>query len=193
VLKDLPEEVCVANRDEWRDWLVKNHGCAKYVWLVYFKRHTGRLSVSYEDSVEEAICFGWIDGVIKRIDDERCARKFMPRKSGSRWSESNKKRAEKMMKAGRMTEAGMSRVREAKGSGEWFKQPVLRKALVIPAFVQDALAKNKRALACFDGLADSYKRQYVAWISNAKRDETRNKRLAEAVSLLEQNRKLGLK
>lgn len=191
--KDLPEELCVRNRDEWREWLRKNHDSAGYVWLVYYKQHTRKPSISYEDSVEEAICFGWIDGVIKRIDDERCARKFMPRKSKSRWSESNKKRAEKMMKAGRMTEAGMSRAREAKESGEWFKQPVLRKALVIPAFMQDVLAKNKRALAYFNGLADSYKRQYVAWISNAKRDETRNKRLAEAITLLEQNRKLGLK
>ncbi len=76
----------------------------------------------------------------------------------------------------------MSKIREAKESGEWFKQPVLRKALVIPAFMQDALAKNKRAFAYFNELADSYKRQYVAWISNAKREETRNKRLEEAIS-----------
>jgi uncharacterized protein YdeI (YjbR/CyaY-like superfamily) len=117
----------------------------------------------------------------------------MPRKSKSRWSESNKKRAEKMMKAGRMTEDGMSKINEARKSGEWFKQPVLRKALVIPAFMQDALATNKRAFAYFDELADSYKRQYVAWISNAKREETRKKRLEEAIGLLEQNRKLGLK
>jgi uncharacterized protein YdeI (YjbR/CyaY-like superfamily) len=183
----------VTNRDEWREWLRKNQDFAGYVWLVYYKQHTRKPSISYEDSVEEAICFGWIDGIIRRIDDEKCARKFMPRKSKSRWSESNKKRAEKMMKAGRMTEAGMSKIREAKKSGEWFKQSVIRKALVIPAFMQDALAKNKRALAYFNELADSYKRQYVAWISNAKRDETRNKRLAEAITLLEHNRKLGLK
>jgi uncharacterized protein YdeI (YjbR/CyaY-like superfamily) len=193
VLKKLPKELCVANRNEWREWLIEYHDSAGYVWLVYYKQHTRKPSVSYEDSVEEAICFGWIDGVIKRIDDERCARKFMHRKSKSRWSESNKKRAEKMMRLGRMTQAGMSKIREAKESGEWFKQPAKRETLVIPAFMQDALAKNKRAFACFNGLADSYKRQYVAWVSNAKRDETRNKRLAEAITLLEQNMKLGLK
>jgi uncharacterized protein YdeI (YjbR/CyaY-like superfamily) len=186
-------ELCVANKNEWREWLRENHDSAGYVWLVYYKQHTRKPSVSYEDSVEEAICFGWIDGVIKRIDDERCARKFMPRKSKSRWSESNKKRAEKMMRLGRMTEAGMSKIREAKESGEWFKQPAKRETLVIPAFMQDTLAKNKKAFAYFNGLADSYKRQYVAWVSNAKRDDTRNKRLAEAITLLEQNMKLGLK
>jgi uncharacterized protein YdeI (YjbR/CyaY-like superfamily) len=193
VSKDLSTELYVTNRDEWREWLRKNHDSAKYVWLIYYKQHTRKPSISYEDSVEEAICFGWIDGVIKRVDNERCARKFMPRKSKSRWSESNKKRAEKMMRMGRMTEAGMSRIKEAKESGEWFKQPVFRKALVIPAFMQEALAKNRKALAYFNELADSYKRQYVGWISNAKRDETRNKRLAEAITLLEHGRKLGLK
>ena len=189
----MPEELCVSNRDEWRDWLTKNHDSAKYVWLVYFKQHTGKPSIPYEDSVEEAVSFGWIDGVIKRLDDERCARKFMPRKGKSRWSESNKKRAEKMIKLGRMTEAGLVAIRKAKENGEWFRQPVMRNELVIPVFMQDALAGNEKALACFNGLADSYKRQYVAWISNAKRDETRKKRLTEAIALLEKKRKLGLK
>jgi uncharacterized protein YdeI (YjbR/CyaY-like superfamily) len=193
VLKKMSEELFVTNRDEWRTWLKRNSGIAKQVWLIYYKKHTGKASISYDDSVEQAICFGWIDGVIKRLDDERCARKFMPRRSKSRWSELNKKRAEKMMEAGWMTEAGMARIKEAKESSEWFKAPLSRKELVVPTFIQDALAINKKASANFRRLANSYKRQYVGWISSAKKEETRKRRLAEVIDVLEQNKKLGLK
>lgn len=193
VLRRMSEELVVTNRDEWRAWLKRNNGIAKQVWLIYYKKHTGKPSISYDDSVEQAICFGWIDGVLKRLDDERCARKFMPRRSKSRWSELNKKRAEKMMEAGWMTEAGLARIKEAKESGEWFRAPLSRKELVIPTFIQDALARNKKASANFNKLANSYKRQYVGWVSSAKKEETRKRRLAEVISVLEQNKKLGLK
>jgi uncharacterized protein YdeI (YjbR/CyaY-like superfamily) len=193
VLKRMSEELFMTNRGEWRAWLKRNNGIAKQVWLIYYKKHTGKPSISYDDSVEQAICFGWIDGVLKRLDDERCARKFMPRRSKSRWSELNKKRAEKMMEAGWMTEAGLARIKEAKESGEWFKAPLSRKELVVPAFMRDALARNKKASANFNKLANSYKRQYVGWVSSAKKEETRKRRLAEVISVLEQNKKLGLK
>ncbi len=165
----------------------------KEVWLIYYKKHAGKPSIPYEDSVEEALCFGWIDGIIKRIDDKRCARKFFPRRSPSRWSESNKKRAERMISEGRMTEAGMARVDDAKKSGEWFKSNVVPKNLMIPAFIEEALTKNKKARENFSKLAESYKKLYVRWISSAKREETRLRRLEEAIDLLEQNKKLGLK
>jgi uncharacterized protein YdeI (YjbR/CyaY-like superfamily) len=189
----MTEELYLADRNSWRSWLSKNHASMKGVWLVYFKKHTCKPSISYEDSVQEALCFGWIDGIIKRLDDERCARKFMPRRNGSKWSQSNKNRAEKMIQTGKMTEAGMIKIREAKENGEWFRSSNKRKEALIPKFMQDVLANNPKASACFDGLADSYKRQYILWISNAKKDETKQKRLAEALKLLEQNRKLGLK
>jgi len=117
----------------------------------------------------------------------------MPRRSKSRWSELNKKRAEKMMEAGWMTEAGLARIKEAKESGEWFRAPLSRKELVVPTFIQDALARNKKASDNFNKLANSHKRQYVGWVSSAKREETRKRRLAEVISVLEQNKKLGLK
>lgn len=193
VLKRMSEELLATNRDEWRTWLKRNNGIAKQVWLIYYKKHAGKPSISYDDSVEQAICFGWIDGVMKRLDDERYARKFMPRRSKSRWSELNKKRAEKMMEAGWMTEAGLARIKEAKESGEWFRAPLSKKELVVPAFIQDALARNKKALANFSKLANSHKRQYVGWISSAKKEETRKRRLAEVIRVLGQNKKLGLK
>ena len=191
--KEMVEELHISNRNDWRAWLSKNHACNKEVWLIYYKKHTGKPSIPYDDSVEEALCFGWIDGIIKRVDDEKCARKFMPRKGRSRWSESNKKRAEKMVREGKMTEVGMAKIEEAKKNGEWFKFHVRPKELVVPVFIEEALRKNRKAYENFNGLAIGYRKLYVAWISSAKREETRKKRIAEAIGLLEKNEKLGLK
>jgi len=186
-------ELYVTNRDEWREWLRKNYETRKEIWLVYHKKHTGKPRIPYDDSVEEALCFGWIDSIIKRVDDEKYARKFTPRKAKSRWSEANKRRAREMTKEGKMTDVGLARIREAKKSGEWFKAAPMRKGLVIPAYMKEALSKNKRALENFNNLTKSYKRHYVGWISSAKRAETRKRRLAEAIELLEKNEKLGMK
>jgi uncharacterized protein YdeI (YjbR/CyaY-like superfamily) len=187
------EQLHLSSRNAWRAWLENNYATKKEIWLIYYKKHAGRPSIPYEDSVEEALCFGWIDGIIKRIDDERCGRKFIPRRNRSKWSESNKKRAEKMISEGRMTEAGMAMVNDAKKSGEWFKSNIVPKNLMIPAFIEDALTKNKKASENFSKLAESYRKLYVRWISSAKREETRLRRLEEAIDLLEQNKKLGLK
>lgn len=187
------EELRFADRNEWRLWLSKNYASVKNVWLIYFKKHTGKSSIPYEDSVEEALCFGWIDGIMKRVDDEKCARKFMPRKNRSKWSESNKKRSEKMIREGRMTEAGMEKIEEAKRRGEWFKSHARPKELVVPVYIEEALRENRKAQDNFNRMAISFKKMYVGWISSAKREETRMRRLDEAIGLLEQNKKLGLK
>jgi len=195
-LKQVVEELYVQNRDEWREWLSRNYDKKSEVWLVYFKKKSGRLSISYEDSVEEALCFGWVDSIIRKIDDEKFARKFTPRKSGSRWSMANKKRVEKMIREGKMTEAGLASVKEAKDSGEWLKiraSGLHGKKLVIPSYFASALETNRKALGNFDKLADSYKRNFILWIDSAKKEETRKKRIAEAIELLERNQKLGMK
>jgi len=189
----LADGLYVTNRDDWCAWLRKNYETKKEVWLIYYKKHTSKPSIPYDDSVEEALCFGWIDNIIKRIDNEKFARKFTPRKGKSKWSEANKKRARKMIKVGKMTEAGLAKIRETKKSGEWFKIASPRKELVIPSYVKETLAKNQKALANFNNLAKSYKRQYVGWITSAKRETTRRRRLAEAIKLLEKNEKLGMK
>ncbi len=183
----------MTNRDDWRRWLRDNYDTRKEVWLIYYKKKTGKPSISYDDSVEEALCFGWIDSIIKRIDEEKFARKFTPRQGRSRWSEANKKRAKKMMKLGKITEAGLSKIEEAKRSGEWYKTSSPRKGLVIPTFMKEKLYANKKALENFKILAKSYQRQYVGWIMSAKRDKTRRRRLAEVISKLERNEKLGMK
>jgi uncharacterized protein YdeI (YjbR/CyaY-like superfamily) len=164
--------------------------------LVYYKKHAGRPSISYDDSVEEALCFGWVDSIIKKIDDERFARRFTPRINKSRWSEANRKRVKRMIREGKMTDAGLARITEAKDRGEWLKTAVTArqgKKLAIPSSLEVALKANKKALDSFSRLAESYKKNFVRWIDSAKKEETRKKRITETIGLLERNQKLGMK
>ncbi len=187
------EEQYFAYRSHWRKWLKKNYDTQKEVWLIFYKKETGQPSIPYGDAVEEAICFGWIDSIIKKIDDEKFARKFTPRRAASRWSELNKNRAEKMITEGMMTEAGLKVVEEAKKSGEWFKTAPQQLTVVIPPLMKEALAANRKARENFDKLAQSYKRQYIGWIASAKREETIRRRIKEAIGVLEKNERLGMK
>jgi len=187
------KELHFATRSDWRHWLDKNHANYDGIWFVYYKEHTGKSSVPYEDSVEEALCFGWIDSIIKKIDKDKYARKFTVRKEESDWSESNKRRVEKVINAGLMTEAGMLKINAAKSNGKWDQ------VITIPAFkdlhpdFKIAIEKHKQAKNNFYNLSQSYRRQYIAWISTAKKAETRKKRITEALKLLEKNQKLGLR
>ncbi len=186
-------EVYVDSRDRWRKWLKKNHDRSNGIWLVFYKKHIGKPTLEYDDAVEEALCFGWIDSTIKKLDDEKFVRKFTPRNPDSRWSEPNKKRVNKLIKQGLMTEAGLVRVNDGKKSGAWNKPDRPTISLEVPPELKAALAKNKKAKAFFDQLAPSYKKQYLGWVSMAKRPETRARRVAESISLLEKGKKLGLK
>jgi uncharacterized protein YdeI (YjbR/CyaY-like superfamily) len=105
---DVGETLTVRNRDEWRRWLAKHHGDKKEIWLVYFRKTSGRSGISYDESVEEALAYGWIDGQIKGIDDARYAGRFTPRRPGSNWSASNLERIKRLMKEGRMAEPGLA-------------------------------------------------------------------------------------
>jgi uncharacterized protein YdeI (YjbR/CyaY-like superfamily) len=183
----------VGNRKDWRKWLEKNHSTEKEIWLVYYKKHTGLDRVPYEAAVEEALCFGWIDSIVRRLDEDKFAQKFTPRKNSSKWSELNKARIAKLEKLGILAEAGLKSVEKAKESGKWFEtiKPPQTESLD-PEFEKE-LKKNPNANNYFKSLAPSYKKQYVGWISAAKKDETRKKRIMEAIDLLNQNKKLGLK
>ena len=184
----------VTSRDDWRAWLEKNHETEKEVWLVYYKKHTNQPRIPYDDAVEEALCFGWIDSIVQRIDDERYAQKFTPRKSGSLWSESNKRRIRKLLKEGKMTQAGLAKIGEGVlAAEEGAKSARKTKELVIPSYLSEALRGNKKAWENFNDLAPSYRRQYVGWIATAKKEETRKKRIREALKLLARNEKLGMK
>jgi uncharacterized protein YdeI (YjbR/CyaY-like superfamily) len=184
----------VVTRQEWRQWLRANGAREKEVWLVFYKRHTGKARLEYGDAVEEALCFGWIDSIIKRLDEARYAQKFTPRRPGSNWSDLNVSRARRMIAAGLMTPAGSSfltpallrrapRPSPAKAAGS---RPV-------PAYIAAALAGDEGARSFFASLAPSYRKLFVGWVDSAKKEETRQRRLAEMLACLRRREKLGLK
>jgi uncharacterized protein YdeI (YjbR/CyaY-like superfamily) len=187
------EHLYVKTRKEWRDWLNRHHDKSDGIWLVLYKKHAGKPTLEYDEAVEEALCFGWIDSIIKNVDDEKYLRKLTLRKPDSRWSELNKKRVGKLLKHGLMTAAGNKRVLEAKASGLWNKADRLQISMEMPKKLERALAKNIKAKRFFDQLAPSYQKQFIGWIAVAKRQETKERRIRESVVLLEQGEKLGMK
>ena len=187
------KQLYVPNRDKWREWLGRHFATESGVWLVFYKKGTSKPTIDYETSVEEALCFGWIDSIIKKIDDEKYVRKFTPRKEKSYWSELNKKRAGKMIKEGRMTGAGLAKIKAAKKNGLWGQTGRPDISLDMPLEFARALDKNKKAKENFERLAPSYRKHYIGWIITAKREETKDKRIRESVSLLAKGERLGLK
>ena len=188
-------QVHVTTRAAWRAWLAAHHDSEREVWLVFFKVGTGRPAIGYEDAVEEAICFGWVDSLVKRLDDERYARKFTPRTAESEWSEPNRRRLAKVVREGRMTPAGMAvaeRAVTARGAGETTAERPRSEPVLAPES-RCELERNARALATFEALAPSHRRNYVRWIMDGKKEATRRRRLAEAIALLAAGKKLGLK
>ncbi len=187
------EQLYIKNRSEWRKWLRSNYSKSDGVWLIFYKQHTGKISLDYDEMVEEALCFGWIDSIIKKIDDEKYVRKVTPRKPDSKWSELNKKRVKKLEKQGLMTKAGSIMINEARKCGKWDKSGRQQMSFKMPLELETALEKNKEAQMFFATLAPSYKKHFIGWISTAKRPETRDRRVKESIALLERGEKLGMK
>ncbi|MBL8046726.1 MAG: YdeI/OmpD-associated family protein [Anaerolineales bacterium] len=173
-------------RAEWRIWLEQNHTRAEGVWLISYKKATGKPRFEYDEAVEEALCFGWIDSKPNKLDDERSMLWFAPRKPGPGWSKPNKERVEKMLKAGGMAPAGLAKVEAAKKDGSWAALDAVE-ALEIPPDLGKALKANKKAKDYFEAFPRSVKRGILEWILNAKKPETRAKRVEETVRLAEKN------
>lgn len=179
-------KVQVESREEWRAWLEANHESAESIWLVTFKKNSGKPYVSYDDVVEEALCFGWIDSLPRRLDDERTMLLLSPRKPGSAWSKVNKERVERMMSAGKIHPAGLRKIEQSKADGSWtFLDDV--EALVVPDDLAVALAEYEEARENFDAFPRSAKRGILEWIKQAKRSETRIKRIQETAELASRN------
>ena len=176
--------------EQWREWLFEHHSCSSEIWLVFWKRHTGKQCVEYEASVETAICFGWIDSLIKSIDEDSYARKFTPRVGISNWSARNRERALDMIRSGAMTETGMDAIRAARENGRWYLKPP---EVEMPLELEDKLDSNPVAALFFAELAPSYRKHYMGWVDEAKKPEIRLKRAEEAVRLLANHSKLPLK
>ncbi len=192
-MKEASRRRCFQGREDWRVWLAENHATAQEIWLVIRKKHAGKAGLTYVEALEEALCFGWIDGILKRIDDEKHTIRFSPRRKNSIWSELNKKRVARLIQEGRMTDAGLVKIKEAKANGQWEKAAVREDITVVPAELAAALAENVQARESFEKMAPSYRRQFIYWVSIAKHDETRRRRVAEAVRLLGRNERLGPK
>lgn len=192
---EITETTYAASREEWRAWLEQNHDKAPEIWLVYYKKNSGKPSVSYDEAVEEALCFGWIDGITKTLDADRYAQRFTPRRPKSNWSEPNKRRVEKMIREGRMTPAGLAKITYDLDAPLAPAKPKGAPApdLPVPDYLRQALTANPIAWENFTNLAPSHRRDYIRWIEAAKREETRKKRIAEALELLAEGRPLGMK
>lgn len=163
-------------------WLEQNHALSKGVWLVYYKKSSGKINLSLDEALLEAVSFGWIDGRMHRLDDERVKLWFTPRRKGSIWACSNKLRVERAIKDGIMTPAGMAKVEEAQRNGSWNTMEEVED-LVVPDDLAQALADRPPARESFDALSSSRRKQLLAWIKFAKRPQTRAERIDETVLL----------
>ena len=177
----------VRTRRQWRAWLAKHHASSPGVWLVFHKAHTGVKSIPYEDTVREALCFGWIDSLVKRLDADRFALKVTPRKPTSKWSDTNRKRWVELKAAGLLTPAGLA---APPTNNTYAPRPVVP---ALPAYIAEALKGNSKAWKFFRELAPTYRRQFLVWIHIAKRPETRDRRIRESIALLAAGKRLGLK
>ncbi len=181
-----PNSVHPLTRDEWRAWLQENHERAPNVWLISYKKGTGKRAFTYEEAVEEALCFGWVDSTAGKLDAERSMLYFAPRKPRSGWSRPNKERIERLMAAGKMAPAGLAKVEAAKADGSWTALDAVED-LIVPDDLAAALAARPPAADLFEAFPRSAKRAILEWISNAKRPETRTQRIEETARLAQVN------
>ena len=172
------------NRKQWRVWLAKNYDKKSEAWLIYYKKHTNTANIPYNDAVEEALCFGWIDGQVKRIDNEKHMQRFSPRRERSVWAESNIKRVKKMIKLSKMTKSGLEKFKHHKKT----RVPTI---LEMPKELESVLRSDKQAWDNFQKFPPSHKKHFYGWIFIAKSPETKEKRIQSVVKRAFENRKLA--
>ncbi|AFZ29268.1 hypothetical protein Glo7428_0676 [Gloeocapsa sp. PCC 7428] len=175
------------NRQQWREWLEKNHDTSRGIWLLYYKVKSGKPSITYSEAVKEALCFGWIDSKVRSLDTESYIQIFTPRKPKSVWSKLNKQYIEELIEQGLMTEAGFKKIETAKQDGSWTTLDA-SEALIIPADLQQALAANEIANKHFAEFSNTTKKNILFWITSAKRLETRLKRIEQTINSAAQNK-----
>lgn len=183
---DTHPQLEITSRAQWRRWLQKHHASSEGIWLVTYKKATVGKHVSYAEAVEEALCYGWIDSRPKKIDAERSALLYTPRKASSVWSAVNKKRVAALIENGMMRDAGLEKIERAKADGSWQKLE-FSDALTEPDDLKAALAKSKAARKNWDAFPPSARKATLEWIYAAKREETRAARVREAAELSEKN------
>lgn len=185
---DEAERLHAESLESWRDWLAEHHGRSRGVWLVQWKAATGRPAIPYEKAVQEALCWGWIDGTYRRLDDERGMLWYAPRRKGSVWARSNRERVARLEAEGRMKPAGQAVVERARADGSWtILEPV--EALIVPDDLAVALDGGDGAWAIWDAWPATAKQAYLLWIATAKRPETRARRIADAADAIAAGRR----
>lgn len=174
------------NRLEWREWLSRNYARTDGIWLVTYKKHTGRPRVDIGEAIDEAICFGWIDSKTRSLDAERSMFWFAPRKPKTGWSRLNKERVERLLTHGMIAPPGLAKIEAAKADGSWNSLDGVE-AIEIPDDLTAAFAQFARAAVNFDAFPRFTKRAILAWIASAKRPETRARRVEDTARLAEDN------
>lgn len=179
---------CPTSKEDWRNWLKKNHIERDSIWLIFYRKNSPRHNLSWSDAVDEALCFGWIDSTRKTIDQESYTQYFCKRKPKSNWSRVNKEKIKVLIEEGLMEEAGYKSIAIAKENGSW---TILDKveALEVPDDLQAALAQQPGAGEFFDSLSKSVKKNLLYWVISAKRTETRQKRIGEIAENASKNLK----
>lgn len=185
-------ELYFKTRNEWHKWLEENSLKYQEVWLVYYKKPSGKPRIPYNDAVEEALCFGWIDGKIKRINEEYYIQRFTPRRQGSRWSKYNVERVERLKKQGLMRPSGLKAYQEAIDKPELLYNNNSDGDPTIPDDLLVNLVKNKKSNTNFLNFPPSARRTYIEWLNSAKRADTRLRRIEKIILLAEKNQRPGM-
>jgi uncharacterized protein YdeI (YjbR/CyaY-like superfamily) len=178
------------NQVSWRKWLEANHNNADVAWLYIYKKNSKTTGIKYDEALEEALCFGWIDGKMQSVNEDKFVQRFSPRKAGSIWSMRNRKKAELLIAQGRMTDAGLAKIEEAKKNGLWDSAYTSKNKEEIPADLEAALSQNQTAWNNFHNLANTYRNMFIHWLNNANTEEIRRQRIAEIVNRAELNIKI---
>lgn len=179
-------------RDRWRSWLEKNHSKEREAWLIFYKKHASKGKMSYLQALDVALCYGWIDGRLRRIDDDKHMIRFSPRREASVWSDHNMRRVRKLIAEGKMTMAGLAKIDSKTLNRTTSDDGKRRRRFRISTEMKKRLMIDGKAWKNYCNLAPSAKEQYAYWLSSAKKVETKEKRLKKAVALLKRNKKLGM-
>lgn len=174
------------NSQEWRLWLHENHNSCKGVYLLFYKVSSTNESMRWEEAVQVAICYGWIDSTVRKIDDEKRKQLFTPRKDKSVWSKLNKSYIEKLLQENLIHESGLQKIEIAKKNGSWHSLDAVE-SLSIPADLEKAFQENDAAYSNYTNFSPSYRKSYLYWLNQAKREGTRTARISEIIRLCEQN------
>ena len=191
---EISEKIYLVNREQWRKWLEENYSTAKDIWLIYYKKNSGKPRIPYNDAVEEALCFGWIDSTVKAIDDKCFAQRFSPRRKNSQLSETNKERVRQLVKRGRMTAAGLESIRQHINEDASLEDHTsLFDAFEIPEDILHALKDDPDVWKNFNRFPESYKRVRIGWIHSSRvRPEVFTQRLNYFISMTRKNKTFGM-